>query len=88
MARVAEDEVLLLWRALTRFRRGRRPACAPDRHTRTSACPLFAACPRWTQPDDEQLALTETHEQTEQRRAAWPCSRVLDVLGADVTRIS
>lgn len=88
MARVGEDEVLLLWRALTRFRSGSRPACAPDRRTGASRCPLSSACPRWSQPDDEQLSIEETTEQTERRRAGWPCSRVLDLLGPDVTRIS
>jgi hypothetical protein len=38
MAKVSEDEVLLLWRALVAFRSGRRPACgAKGRPPRSSA---------------------------------------------------
>ena len=87
MARVSDDEVLLLWRALTRFRAGSNAACAPERRSGASACPLYAACPRWGQPDDQQQSFEETAEQTERRRAAWPCSRLLDLLAPGVTRI-
>lgn len=88
MARVYEDEILLLWRALVRFRSGGKAACAPDPRTGGSACPLSGACPRWAEPDDEQLSFEETVEQTETRRSAWPCSRLLELLGPDTTRIN
>jgi hypothetical protein len=88
MAAVSEFEVLLLWRALWRFRTGRRPGCAPRGRPPSSACPLFDACPRWRgQPDDHTAALTETAEQTERRRAGWPCTRLLDLLGPTTRRI-
>jgi hypothetical protein len=32
--------------------------------------------------------MDETMEQIEARRAAWPCSRILDLLTPEVTRIS
>lgn len=87
MSRVSEDEVLLLWRAVRAFRSGARPRCAP-RHGQASDCPLYADCPRWHgQPDDRAASLTETAEQTERRQSAWPCSRLLGVLGPGVTRI-
>jgi hypothetical protein len=34
------------------------------------------------------LSLEETIEETERRRAAWPCSRLLDLLGPETRRIS
>lgn len=88
MAHVTDDEVLLLWRALGRFRSGRNPACALRGKPAYSICPLYHTCGRWSQPDDELLILDETPKQTERRRASWPCSRLLDVLGPDVTQIS
>jgi hypothetical protein len=87
VARVDPDEVLLLWRALRGFRSGRRPACAPRGRPSRSECPLFAGCDRWTGPDDYQLSLDESIEQTERRRSRWPCSRLLDLLGPELTRI-
>jgi hypothetical protein len=87
VARVDDAEVLLLWRALRAFRSGRKAACAPHGHPAQSDCPLFAGCPRWSEPDDQLLSFDETLEQTEVRRAAWPCSRVLDALAPGVTRI-
>ncbi len=88
MATVSEAEVLLCWRALWQFRSGRRPACAPRGRPRASPCPLFQACPRWQgQPDDYAAALEERAEQTERRRASWPCSRLLDLLGPDLHHI-
>jgi hypothetical protein len=84
MPRVSEDEVLLLWRALRRLRSGKRPGCAPRGRPARSDCPLFDRCPRWSGPDDNRLSLEESPEQTERRRAAWPCSRLLDLLGPDV----
>lgn len=87
MSRVSDAEVLLCWRALHRFRTGRTPGCAPRGRPPTSACPLFDACPRWHgQPDDYQAALVEDEDATERRRAAWPCSRVLDLLGPQTHR--
>ncbi len=88
MARVSQDEVLLLWRALRGFRSGARPGCAPRGRPPASACPLFARCPRWHgQADDRAASLAETLEQIERRRAAWPCSAVLDLLSPELTRI-
>ena len=69
---VNESEVLLLWRALRRFRsredsrlRTTRPAPAQQ---------LPALCRLSTvgnEPDDYRLSLEETLEQTERRRARW-----------------
>ena len=88
MASVTDAEVLLLWRALRRFRSGGRPRCAPRGRPSMSDCPLFHDCPRWHgQPDDGAASLTETLAETERRQAAWPCSRLLDVLSPEVTRI-
>ena len=61
--------------------------CYPG-HPPGSACPLVDACPRWRgQPDDHTAALAETAEQTELRRAGWPCTRLLDLLGPTTRRI-
>jgi hypothetical protein len=88
MARVSDDEVLLLWRALRKFRSGSRPLCAPRGRPPVSGCPLFERCPRWHgQPDDTVASLTETLAETERRQASWPCSRLLDVLTPEVVRI-
>jgi len=88
MSQVSEDEVLLLWRALRAFRSGGRPSCAPHGRARTSGCPLYANCPRWHgQPDDRLASLEETTAQTERRRSSWPCSRLLELLSPDLTRI-
>lgn len=88
MAQVSEGDVLLLWRALRRFRSGTRPACAPRGRPVASDCPLFDSCPRWHgQPDDRVASLTETLAQTERRQADWPCSALLDLLSPDLTRI-
>lgn len=88
MAAVSEAEVLLLWRALTSYRSGRHPRCAPRGRPATSSCPLVDGCPRWRSPDDDfARALVETLDETDERRSAWPCSRLLDVLGPTTTRI-
>jgi hypothetical protein len=88
MARVSEDEVLLLYRALRSFRSGKRPLCAARGHPPRSECPLHGQCPRWRgQPDDWLASMEETAEQIERRRSAWPCSRVLDLLSPELTRI-
>jgi hypothetical protein len=88
MSRVSEDEVLLLWRAMRAFRSGRRPPCAARGHPARSNCPLHAGCPRWRgQPDDWLASMEESAEQTERRRSAWPCSRLLDLLSPELTRI-
>jgi hypothetical protein len=88
MPRVSEDEVLLLWRALRAFRSGRRPACAAHGRPPHSDCPLHHRCPRWRgQPDDWLASLEEKTEETEHRRAGWPCSRLLDLLSPELTRI-
>ncbi|HUJ07293.1 MAG TPA: hypothetical protein VLX31_14385 [Streptosporangiaceae bacterium] len=88
MARVSDGEVLLLWRALRSFRTGARPGCAPRGKPAASICPLFEHCPRWHgQADDRVAAVTETLAETERRQATWPCSRLLDLLSPDLTRI-
>jgi hypothetical protein len=88
MARVSDDEVLLLWRALRAFRSGARPGCAPRGRTATSGCPLYDYCPRWHgQPEDRLATFTETMAETERRQATWPCSALLDLLTPDLTRI-
>lgn len=83
-ANVSKDEVLTMWRALLRFRSGPRAACAPAGRSLRSECPLYSGCPRWQQRDDLELSLQEDFEETERRRAAWPCSRLLDLLDAEV----
>jgi hypothetical protein len=89
MAQVTDDEVLLLWRALRAFRSGSRPACKPQGKPRRSECPLQQGCPRWRDKLEDRLAIfEETMAQTEARRAAWPCTRVLDLLAPGVNRIS
>ena len=87
MARVSEDEVLLLWRALMTFRSGRRPGCAATGKPPRSPCPLFAQCPRWAGPEDYFAVMDESIEETEQRRAGWPCSRIGALLSPDLRRI-
>jgi len=88
MARVSDDEVLLLWRALRAFRSGRQPPCRPKGHPARSVCPLCDDCPRWHgQPDDWAASLEESAAQTERRRACWPCTRLLDLLSPELTRI-
>jgi hypothetical protein len=87
MGLVDEQEVLLLWRALSAFRSGKRPGCAPRGRPPRSPCPLFDRCPRWSQPDDFELSLEEDTATTERRRARWPCSRLLDLLGPETSRI-
>jgi hypothetical protein len=88
MSRVSEDEVLLLWRSMRAFRSGRRPRCRPHGHPAQSDCPLHDACPRWHgQPDDWAAMLEEPGAETDRRRAAWPCSRLLDLLSPELTQI-
>jgi hypothetical protein len=88
MSKVTEDEVLLLWRALRAFRSGRRPACGARGRPPSSPCPLHDQCPRWRgQPDDWLASLDETTAQTERRRSQWPCSRLLELLPPDLTKI-
>jgi len=88
MSQVSEDEVLLLWRAVRSFRSGRQPACAPRGRPASSACPLYRSCPRWHgQPDDRHASLEETAEETERRRATWPCARLADLLSPELTQI-
>ena len=87
MAKVSEDEVLLLWRALMAFRSGRRPACQATGKPRRSPCPLHDQCPRWHGPDDYYAVMEETPEQTERRRAVWPCSRLAGLLSPELRHI-
>jgi hypothetical protein len=87
VARVSEDEVMLLWRALMAFRSGRRPACQAKGKPPRSPCPLFHECPRWDGPDDYYAVMEEIPEQTERRRSAWPCSRLAGLLSPDLRHI-
>lgn len=87
MATVDDQEVFLLWRALSRFRSGGRPGCQPRGPRRQSDCPLFTRCPRWSGSDDRDLAMSETFEESERRRESWPCSRLLGLLGPTTRRI-
>jgi hypothetical protein len=87
VARVNDDEVLLLWRAMTAFRSGSRPACKATGKPLRSPCPLHGQCPRWDGPDDYLAVMDETPEQTERRRSAWPCSRIMELLSPDLKRI-
>ena len=88
MSRVSDDEVLLLWRAMRAFRSGKRPLCAARGRPARSDCPLYTNCPRWQgQPDDWLVSMEESARETERRRSAWPCSRLLDLLSPDLTRI-
>lgn len=88
MSRVDEAEVLLLWRAVANFRSGARPACRARGHPPRSECPLYERCPRWSEPDDRQLSMSETFDQAERRRASWPCTRLLDLLGPGTRSIA
>ena len=87
VASVSEDEVLLLWRALMAYRSGSRPACRATGKPRRSPCPLHDQCPRWSGPDDYRAIMEETPEQTDRRRAAWPCTRLGDLLSPELRRI-
>jgi hypothetical protein len=87
MARVSEDEVLLLWRALMAIRSGRRPGCRVQGSPPRSMCPLHADCPRWEGPDDYFASMEESLEDTERRRGLWPCSRLADLLTPEVRHI-
>ena len=87
VAKVSEDEVLLLWRALMGFRSGRHPGCAAVGRPPRSKCPLYAQCPRWDGPEDYYAVMEEPPEETERRRAAWPCSRVAALLSPELRRI-
>lgn len=87
MADVDESEVLLLWRALNRFRSGAKPECRPRGRPHSSPCPIFPRCPRWEEADDRRQSLEETFDESERRRSSWPCSRLLDLLSPDVDQI-
>ena len=87
MARVSEDEVLLLWRALVAYRSGPRAACKAKGRPQRSPCPLHDECPRWNGPDDYLAVMEETPEQTERRRAAWPCTRLADLPSPELRHI-
>jgi hypothetical protein len=87
VAKVSEDEVLLLWRALIAFRSGRRPGCAATGKPLRSKCPLYGQCPRWDGPEDYYAVMDETPDETESRRASWPCTRVAALLSPELRRI-
>lgn len=88
MARVSENEVLPLWRALRAFRSGSKPRCAPHERPARSDCPLYEGCQRWRgQPDDWLASLEKSAAETGRRRSTWPCSKLMDLLSPDLTRI-
>jgi hypothetical protein len=87
VAKVSEDEILLLWRALMAFRSGKRPACRPAGRPPRSPCPLHHGCPRWDGPEDYYAVMEETEEQTERRRSAWPCTRIVGLLSPDLRHL-
>ena len=87
MAKVSEDEVLLLWRALMAYRSGPRPSCRATGRPPRSPCPLYRGCPRWSGPDDYLVVMDEPPEQTERRRSTWPCTRLADLLSPDLEHI-
>lgn len=87
MAKVSEDEVLLLWRALMAYRSGPRPSCKATGRPQRSSCPLHDQCPRWMGPDDYLAVLEESPDLTESRRAAWPCTRLAELLSPELRRI-
>ena len=87
MPGVSEDEVLLLWRALIAFRSGRRPGCAATGTPPQSRCPLYGQCSRWGGPEDYYAVMDETPEETERRRASWPCTRVAGLLSPELRRM-
>ena len=78
MPKIDEDDVLLLWRAL----------CAPRGRPPRSNCPLYEKCDRWSGPNDYLLSMEETVEQSERRRARWPCSRAPELLGSNTSQNS
>jgi hypothetical protein len=89
MAQVTEDDVLLLWRALRAFRSGSRSACQPQGRPQCGPCPFYRVCQRWRgQVDDRIAIMDETLGQIEAWRSAWPCTRILNLLTPEVTRIS
>jgi hypothetical protein len=87
MAKVSEEEVLLLWRALMAFRSGTRPACRASGTPPRSPCPLHDQCPRWGGRDDYLAIMEEAPEETERRRAAWPCTRIAELLSPELRKI-
>ncbi len=78
---------MLLWRALLRLRSGREPLCAPRGSPPESECPLFARCPRWTEPVDRAPSLEEDFDEAERREESWPCSRIMRLLDPEVNWI-
>lgn len=54
---------------------------------RAASAALYETCDRWSEPDDYRLSLEETVEQSERRRARWPCSRLLELLGPGISRV-
>ncbi len=82
--RLSGDEVLLLWRALLRFRSGRDPTCARRGTPPVSSCPLYDACPRWRVPSSGRGELDAGGDDDAE---SWPCSRLLDLLDPEVNWI-
>lgn len=87
MSKVDSNEVLLLWRALLWFRRGPKPICGIRNAHQDSPCPFFDACPRWNDPENFQVTVDHDTATAERRQRHWPCSRLLELLGPDITRI-
>ena len=88
---VEPDEVLLLYRALVRFAGSADPSCAPTRAEPQGRCPLVERCPRWATPSEDapnRRRRARFVDVDDDDRAAWPCSRVLDLLDPEVNWIS
>ena len=84
---LSETDVLMMFRALHRFRAGRTPICAPKGKPPRSECPFYSKCPRWQTEGGDWVSLDEDFDSAEKRRAAWPCSRVLSLLEPEVNWI-
>lgn len=92
---LADDEVLLLFRALLRFASLRDPACAPSRERPEGGCPLLARCSRWQQPSRQreqrgqkgQKGRRQRFDEELEAEQDWPCRKLLDALDAEVNWI-
>jgi len=85
--RLQEEEVLLLWRALLRFRSGREPRCAVQGTPPISQCPIQGACPRWAHGEGEGTSASGSAEDIDDQQDMWPCNRLLDLLDPEVNWI-
>lgn len=48
---------------------------------------MYNMCPRWSEPDDRELKMDESFDETERRRSRWPCSRLLQLLDPETNWI-